>query len=61
MIILKYSSINNIMVICSSLTIKLKVKQAWTVLEGSRTLRFPDFKTVDTFYTPENTAGTHLR
>jgi hypothetical protein len=48
------------MVICSSLTINVKVKQAWTGPKGSWMLRFPDFKTVDTFYPPENIAGTHL-
>jgi hypothetical protein len=45
---------------CSGLTINVKVKQAWTDPEVSKVLRFPDFKTVDTTYPPENIAGTHL-
>jgi hypothetical protein len=60
MIILKYSSINNVMVICSSLSINVRVQHAWTGPEGSRMLRLPDFKTVDTFYSPENNTGTSL-
>jgi hypothetical protein len=36
MIILKYSSTNNVMIMCSSLTININVKQAWTGPEGSR-------------------------
>jgi len=48
------------MVICSSLTINVRVKQAWTGPEGSRILRLPDFKTVDTFYPSEHIADTHL-
>jgi len=52
MIILKYRAINNVMVICSSLIINVKVKQAWIGPEGSRILRFPDIKTTDKFDPP---------
>jgi hypothetical protein len=36
--------------------------QAWTVPEGSRRLRLPDFKTIDTgrLYPPGNIPGTHF-